>query len=236
MCVMWELESHLTFAAVEVNSVWPTEPSVTHCRRKHHDMKRRLWETFDSFSEWGDGAIWSCLHWFCWLKQTFSWRAWCHWPIYRQPSEMNIKDHLTGLVQQTPRWPLTPRCGDLLSTSDRPRRDPTVRKWWHCCRGVARLLFVCAFERVQMRREADGSSPRPHKMAASLQDGCSGTISRAARLNVAALLRLPASVSCERCHLNQSEWDTKSNRRERDDAVFGTKVAFWVESDSTVGF
>lgn len=39
MFVMCELEFRVAFVAVEVNSVWPTEPSVTHCRRKHHDMK-----------------------------------------------------------------------------------------------------------------------------------------------------------------------------------------------------
>lgn len=125
---------------------------------------------------------------------------------------MNIKDNLTGLVQQTPRWPLTPCCGDLRSTSDRPRCDPTVRKWWHCCRGMTWLPFVWStFERVRLLCSRRPIGPRrahirwrpAFKMAAA------GMIGRASRLrlNVAAL-----SISYKCCHLNQSKSDTQSNR------------------------
>lgn len=50
MCVMCELEFRVAFVAMEVNSVWSTEPSVTHWRRKHHDMKFCLyWKCFIHF-------------------------------------------------------------------------------------------------------------------------------------------------------------------------------------------
>lgn len=105
----------------------------------------------------------------CFLKQTsYQREALCHTSLNKQRLGMNIKVYLTSFVQQTPRWPLTWRCGDLRSTPDRPCCDPAGRKWWWCFHGTKwiSLKETLLNEFINKRRGWDqwrGLQPaRPH--------------------------------------------------------------------------
>lgn len=154
------------------------------------------------------------------LKQTFSWRvALCHRSIHQQRSETNIKDHLTGLVQQTLQWPLTPCCVDLRSTSDRPRRDPTLRKW-HCCCRMTWLPFVWStFEWARLLCSKREIGPRrAHiRWRPAIKMAAAGMISRASRL----CFGVAAASDCKLfLRMLSFKSGPKSNKHEKDDPGF----------------